>query len=73
MESAIGELSDNDLSTALSDFFNSLNDVLNQPEDPAMRNLAVLRGQELTEVIRQLDSRVQDLRGMTNDRIMDSG
>ena len=43
LESVVGELSDSDLSTALTDFFNSLNDVLNQPEDPAVRNLAVLK------------------------------
>ncbi len=69
LESAIGELSDSDLSTALSSFFNSINDVLNQPEDPAVRNLAVLRGEGLAEAIRHLDSRVQDLREMTNSRV----
>ncbi len=70
LESAIGELSDNDLSTALTSFFNSINDVLNQPEDPAVRNLAVLRGEGLANEIQQLDAQVQDLRGMTNDRII---
>ena len=70
LESAIGELSDNDLSTALTDFFNSINDVLNQPEDPAVRNLAVLRGEGLANQIQQLDAQVRDLRGMTNDRII---
>ncbi len=44
LESAIGELSESDLSTALTDFFSSIHDVLNQPEDAAVRNLAVLRG-----------------------------
>ncbi len=70
LESAIGELSDNDLSTALTNFFNSINDVLNQPEDPAVRNMAVLQGEGLANQIRHLDGRVQDLREMSNDRIL---
>ena len=51
---SIGELTDSDLSTAMTEFFNSLNDVLNQPEDPAVRNLAILRGDGLASQIRQL-------------------
>ncbi len=70
LESAIGELTDGDLSTALSSFFNSINDVLNQPEDPAVRNMAVLQGQSLSDQIRHLDAQIQDLREMTNDRVV---
>lgn len=70
LESAIGELSQDDLSTALSSFFNSINDVLNQPEDSAVRNMAVLQGEGLADLIRHLDARVQDLREMTNDRVV---
>ena len=70
LESAIGELSESDLSTALSEFFNSLHDVMNQPEDPAVRNLAVVRGEGLAETFRRLDGRVRDLREMTNDRLV---
>jgi len=70
LESVVGELTDSDLSTSLTEFFNSLNDVLNQPEDPAVRNLAVLRGDGLTAQIRNLDSRVRDLRDMSNERIV---
>ena len=39
LEAAIGEFSDVDLSSSLAQFFNSINDVLNQPEDPSVRNL----------------------------------
>ena len=70
LESAIGELTDGDLSTALTDFFNSLNDVLNQPEDPAVRKLAVLSGESLAGQIRHLDAHVRELREMTNNRIV---
>jgi flagellar hook-associated protein 1 FlgK len=70
LEAVVGELSDSDLSTALTGFFNSLHDVLNQPEDPAVRNLAVLKGDSLATQIRYLDSRVGDLREMANDQIL---
>ncbi|MFO7904246.1 MAG: flagellar hook-associated protein FlgK [Planctomycetota bacterium] len=72
LESAIGELSDSDLSTALNEFQGSLNDVLNQPEDSSVRGLAVLQGDRLAETIRGLDRRVSDLRAMTNDRVVDA-
>ena len=70
LESAIGELSESDLSTALSEFFNRLNDVLNQPEGSSVRKLAVLEGQRLAEMVRQLDGRVSDVRTLTNDQIV---
>ena len=70
LESAIGELTENDLSTALSEFFGTINDVLNQPEDAAVRHMAVLQGEQLAEGIRQLNGRVEDLRKMTNERVI---
>ncbi|MFW6169870.1 MAG: flagellar hook-associated protein FlgK [Planctomycetota bacterium] len=72
LESAIGELSESDLSTALNEFFSSLDDVLNQPEDSSVRGLAVLQGSRLAEAIQGLDRRVSDLRTMTNDRVVDA-
>jgi flagellar hook-associated protein 1 len=69
LESAIGELGTSDLSTALNDFFNSLNDVMNQPEDPAVRNLAVHRGDALAGRIQYLDAQVRGLVKSTNERI----
>ncbi len=70
LESLLGELSDNDLSSGLSSFFNSLNDVLNQPETPSVRNLATLQGKTLSQQIQHLDNRVRDLRGAVNDQII---
>src|SRR5690606_24239827 len=46
-ETLLGELSDNDLSTSLAQFFGSLHNVVNQPEDTSIRNLAVLAGSNL--------------------------
>jgi len=69
LEGLIGELSDTDLSTSLNNFFGSINEVLNQPESVAVRNLAVLQGQTLSADISRLSSRTTDLRLDLNNRI----
>lgn len=69
LEAIIGELSDTDLSTSLTDFFSSINDVLNQPEDVAVRNSVVLQGSALADDFRRMDSRVRQLRADVNQRI----
>ncbi|MCR4412486.1 MAG: flagellar hook-associated protein FlgK [Thermoguttaceae bacterium] len=70
LEQIIGELSETDLSTALTGFFNSISEVLNQPENVSVRNLAVLNGVTLTEQIRSLSSRVAQVRSDVNARIV---
>jgi len=70
LETIIGELSDTDLSTRLGDFFNSIQDILNQPEDIAVRNLAVLRAATLADDIQRLTARVRELQTDANDRIV---
>ncbi|WP_425615689.1 flagellar hook-associated protein FlgK [Anatilimnocola sp. NA78] len=69
LESLIGELSDTDLSTGLSEFFNSIHDILNQPDSASVRNLAVLQGRTLTDDIRRLDTRVREVRNDVNEQI----
>ncbi len=69
LEGLIGELSDTDLSTSLNDFIGSINEVLNQPESVAVRNLAVLQGQALSAKINRLSNRSTDLRLDLNNRI----
>ena len=70
LESLIGELGDNDLSTSLTSFFGALHDVLNQPESASVRNVAVQAGRALTEDIRRLDSRVTTLHQDVNQQII---
>ena len=70
LEAIVGELSDTDLSTSLSDFFGSIQDVLNQPEDIAVRNLAVLRAEALTSNIQRLATRVRTVQQDVNDRVI---
>jgi flagellar hook-associated protein 1 FlgK len=69
LESLLGELSDTDLSTSLSSFFNSIQDILNQPDSVSVRNLSVLQGQTLTANIRRLDERVRTLRQDLNGEV----
>ena len=69
LEALVGELSETDLSTSLNNFFNGINDILNQPESISVRNLAVLRGETLATDIRRLDARVRDIRRDVNNRV----
>lgn len=62
LESLMGELGDTDLSTSLSNFFGSINDVVNQPEDVLVRGLAVQKGQTLAQDVNRLAKRVRDER-----------
>ncbi|MEX0865841.1 MAG: flagellar hook-associated protein FlgK [Pirellulales bacterium] len=71
LEGLIGELGDTDLSTSLTNFFNSVSEVLNQPESVAVRNLAVLRGQTLSDDVSLLGGRVANLREDINDRVQE--
>lgn len=69
LETILGELGENDLSTSLTDFFNAVNDVLNEPESRAVRNLAVLQGSVLSQGIQQLYQRIRTVRNDVDDRV----
>ncbi|MBA4106085.1 MAG: flagellar hook-associated protein FlgK [Pirellula sp.] len=58
LESIIGELSDTDVSTQLTNFFNSIEEVVDQPEEMSVRNLAVQAGKSLATTINTLNRRV---------------
>jgi flagellar hook-associated protein 1 FlgK len=70
LESIVGELSETDLSTSLSNFFSSIAEVLNQPESVAVRNLAVLRGGTLAGDFNSLAGRVRSLREDVNTQVL---
>ncbi len=72
LDALIGELSDTDLSTSLNNFFGSINDILNQPEDLGVRNLSILRGETVAGDIKRLFERVRQVQLDTNDRIRDA-
>ncbi|HZZ26859.1 MAG TPA: flagellar hook-associated protein FlgK [Pirellulales bacterium] len=69
LESLLNELGTNGLSSSLDDFFSSISDVLNQPESDSVRNLAVLKGQTVTQDINQLASQTNQLRSDLNDQV----
>ncbi len=69
LEDLIGELSDTDLSTSLNNFFNSISNVLNQPESATTRNLTVLQGQTLAGDIVRLSNRARVIRSDVNRQI----
>ncbi len=71
LESIIGELTDTDLSTSMNNFFAAIQEVLNQPEDVSVRNLAVLQGVTLTQDINRMAARAQELRTDVNGRTQD--
>lgn len=59
LELSLGELSDVDVSTALSKFFGSIEQVTLTPEDSAIRNLAIADGVTLAQRINTIDRRVR--------------
>jgi flagellar hook-associated protein 1 len=69
LEAIVGELSETDLSSSLTRFFGAINDILNQPEDAAVRNLAVLEGTSLTDDIGRMNDRVRETRESLNNEI----
>src|SRR3972149_734033 len=70
LEQLLGELTKTDLSTAMTNFFSSVSEILNQPENISARNLAVLNGDTLAQEIRRLTSRVEEARSDINSRVM---
>ncbi len=71
LEGIVNELGDADLSTSLNKFFASIAEILNQPEDASIRNLAVLAGNQFAEQVRGVARRVQSLRAGLNQRVCD--
>ncbi|GIW94983.1 MAG: flagellar hook-associated protein 1 [Pirellulaceae bacterium] len=70
LEALLGELGEDDISTGLTNFFNAISDVLNQPESVSVRNLVVLQGDALARQIQRLDQRVRELRVGVNERVL---
>ncbi len=71
LELALGELSEVDISTALSKFFSSIDEVAKTPEDIQIRNLAIADGVTLAQRINTLDLRVRALHQDLSSRVQD--
>lgn len=66
LESIFNEMNDNDLSSRLNDFSISIQDLLNQPGNEALRRLVIERGRVLTEDIRSIDQQMKSFNSLLN-------
>ena len=62
LEGSLGELGENDLSTSLDDFLASINDVINEPDSAAVRQVVIQEGQSLAADVSAMRLRVDELR-----------
>ncbi|MCI0332230.1 MAG: flagellar hook-associated protein FlgK [Planctomycetes bacterium] len=70
LESALNALSDGtDLSSSLTSFFNAIHEVMKDPGNIAMRNLAIGAGSALTENFGQMYRGVFAMQGELNERV----
>ena len=71
LEFILNELTDKDLSTQLDDFFNAIANVLNQPENLTIRQMAVDEGVKLARQITDMSNAVLKQRVDINRSIVD--
>lgn len=73
LESLLNELGGSDLSTALTGFFGSIEDTLNDTGDTlSVRNLAVLEGKQLASEINRIEGRAKEIRDRYDAQITQS-
>ena len=70
LERIINELTDVDVSTLMTEFFGTIHDVLNQPDDIALRSLATQKGQQLTDHINRLAGQSVSVHREIDDRVL---
>lgn len=73
VENLLGDLNDSNLRTSLTTFFNSIQDVLNQPESIAARNLTVQKGLALSADFHRISDQVDLRRANLNDQVASLG
>lgn len=69
LQSIIGELTDVDISSALTQFFNGIENVTAAPENVGIRDLVVKDGISLTQRINSLDRRVKGVHADLSSRV----
>jgi len=72
IEGIVNELSDVDLSSGLTTFFNAIHEIMSAPENLATRNLAIRAGDSLTKLFNDVQSRVFRIREQLDDRVVSS-
>jgi flagellar hook-associated protein 1 FlgK len=70
LENIVGALnSGSNLTSAMNTFFSSIADVLNSPQNPSVRQTAVLQGQSLTQMFNNIQSQVEQLRSLVDNQV----
>ena len=69
VEGFFNELSDDDLSSLLNEFYTSIEDVQNQPDDPSLRQLVVQQGLLVTQTIQSLRGQIDNVRSDISDEV----
>lgn len=69
LQQTMNSLGDTGLNNTMTTFFNSINDILNAPEDLSTRNMAVLYGETLTGQINELSTQVTQTRTDLNTQV----
>jgi len=69
LEQATGALSSTDMSTLMTNFFNSISSVLNDPQDVPTRDSAVLQGTTLTQAVNSVANSVSQLQSSVNQQV----
>jgi len=70
LQAIVGELTDVDINSALTQFFNGIELVANEPENIGIRDLVIKDGLRLVERINALDRRVTAVHGDFSQRIV---
>lgn len=69
IESLFNELSDQDLSTQLSTFFNSWSNLANKPQDIGLRQVVIQNGASLAQSLNDLHTQLGSLQGDVDQRL----
>jgi flagellar hook-associated protein 1 FlgK len=69
LEALLNETTENDLSTSLSEFFNSIDNILNQPENVSYRQMTAEQGVKLAEDINRIAGTVVEMQRDINTSI----
>jgi flagellar hook-associated protein 1 FlgK len=69
VQTAVGGLSDNDLSTAMSTFFNDWSDVANNPTDTGQRQVTIQDGVNLASSIQKLSDQLGTMQQQANGQL----
>ena len=69
LEALLGEYTGSGLTTMIDEFFNSIDNVVNKPEDTSLRDMVVKNGLQLTQSINKLSYQIVDMQVDVNTQV----